>query len=138
MRAIRFSITIGVFEDDNAISLGTTFLMPTIVHSFRHPNPPRGIRIHIGGIVEHRAGRPDSHLQIIRHLKRSDGNFFCLKRIGVEGFGLSLGNLGRLFIKHKKSHRGRRPPAIPDCSTVIQGHLDLKPLRPFRQSIMNH
>ena len=132
MRAIRLSIAIGVLEDDNAISLGTTLLMPTIVHSFRHPNPPLDIRIHIGGIIEHRARGPDGYLQIIRHLKGSNGNFFRLKRIGVKGFDLSLGNLGRLFIKHEKSHRGRRPPAIPDCSTVIQSHLGLKPLRTLR------
>ena len=66
MRAVGLAILIGVLKNDDAVTFRATVLILAII-DLGHPDPPFGIGIHVGGVQKHRACRPSSDFEIIRH-----------------------------------------------------------------------
>ena len=59
--AVGHALTRGVFQNNDAVALRTTAAVSAIVYSFGHIEPPLGVKINVGRIVEQRRGCPQCH-----------------------------------------------------------------------------
>ena len=67
MRIVGFAVPVRVFKNDDTVTSGSTVPIFAIVDSFRDPDPPLRIGVHVSRVHEHWTRGPSSHLEIVRH-----------------------------------------------------------------------
>ena len=66
------AVAVGVFEDHDAIALGTQlppFLEQAVIGALGGPHPSAGVDIHADDIADHRLGRVKTHGETVRDLE---------------------------------------------------------------------
>lgn len=120
--AVGFAVLVLVFENDDAVAFGAPVFVFAIVDSLRDPDPSLGIGVHVGRVVEHRAGGPDRYFEIIWRRKLVGRQALGIERIGIELVGC-LGEADRFAVKDEEANGCGREFGATDGSSVIEGDL---------------
>jgi hypothetical protein len=89
MTGVCSPVSVGVFEDYDAIAFGLAFVIPAIAHALGGPDASVLIDVDVCWIKKLRRGGPDRDFQSIGYDKQVAGNFLWL------GFGIGVGSVGQ-------------------------------------------
>ena len=74
---VRSAVSVGVFEDDDAVpfgaDVGLSAKLPSIVHGLEHPDTPALVDGDVGRIGQARLGGPERHVEPGRGAELPDG-----------------------------------------------------------------
>ena len=126
---VGFRITIGVFDDQDAVAFLALAVVAAVVHHLAHPHATTCIDVDAARAEHHRLTGEELHLQLGMHLKACDG-ILWIARAGVRGFQRS-----RILGVNREGHAGAT--ALLGATFVQHTPRD-EALRPRRQEVFDH